>query len=91
MADVNNLVRSKPLRMLILLGLSLLAALFAWFVYREVLFFGESWRWRHNVLIQVKIGFRIFFLLMLMIGAGVGPVAFMLKSCGLIRSKHEKK
>jgi len=77
MADANEEKIPKRWRLLILLGLALLSACLAWLTYREVVFLVHAWRWRHNVLVELRIVFQILLLLMLTIGAGIGPLAFL--------------
>ena len=78
MEDANSsLARRK--RGLILVGLALLTMLFAWLTYREIELFVQTLRVRPNVLILLKMGFRVALMLMLTTGAALGPVAFLLK------------
>lgn len=72
-----------------LVSLAILAVLLGLLLYREVEYFTASWRWRHNVLIQVKIAFRILFVLILMVGASVGPVAYILQTLSVI-DRHKR-
>lgn len=79
MADVNKQSVKRQWRGLILMGLTLLSGIFAWLTYREVLFLGEAWRWQRNILIELKIGFRVLLLLVLTVGSAVGPAVFLMR------------
>jgi hypothetical protein len=57
----------------VLSGLTLLSCLFAVQTYYEVLLFTETWRVRNNVFIQLKMAMRLFAVIGLTIGAGIGP------------------
>jgi hypothetical protein len=73
-------------QILVLVGLSILSIFLGWLVYREFLFARQSWTWRQNILIELKIAFRVFLLLLLACGAAVGPVAFLVRRCRKIFS-----
>jgi hypothetical protein len=78
MEDANSSPAERK-RRLILVGLTLLTGLFVWLTYREVELFVQTWRVRPNAIILVKMGFRVALMMMLTVGAALGPVAFLLK------------
>ena len=65
-------------QVLTLIGLSALAVIFGWLTFREAVFAVHSWRFRPNVLIELKLILRVLMVAMLMLGAAVGPVAFLI-------------
>lgn len=76
---------------LVLLGLTALTVLFGYLAYDEILFFISGWRWGRNGFVLFKTGWRAMLLVLLTLGAAVGPVAYCLLKLGWIRSDPGRK
>ena len=70
-----------------LIGFAALSFLLGWLTYQEILFAVESWRWRHNPFILMKIVVRVFMLLLLTAGAAIVPLAFVVRRAQALVSK----
>lgn len=79
MADVINQKSGNVWRVFVLVGLTMLTVFFCWLTYQEILFLREAWRWQHNILVEFKIAFRIVLLVILTIGASVGPSVVIIR------------